>query len=235
MSPFAVFLIFCMSYTRMSISEKGIDVRGTLGFKPLFVPWENIERIRAKHGSEALILKESLQTKSAKSMANWSGIYIRGVPYYDDEQRGFINQLRYVPIDAFGWWFEHGNLKTKIQEFAPSLIESFEEERKISAVASEKDKKIIKIVFGITALLLAAAIYIGINEPEFMKNESFVAFDNILSIIFKSVLSIVLVLTGGLNFISSTRFLKEGKIFLSIFWMIAAIIQLLLIVAILST
>ena len=128
MMPFALFVWFCIWYPRLTVSTKGIEVRGTGGFGSISIPWTLIERLRLDPGSEALVLSEPLNTKYTRSLRNWSGLTYRGAQFYSAEQQALMADERYIPLEAYAAWFEKGELLSVFHQFAPHLVEHFGEQ-----------------------------------------------------------------------------------------------------------
>lgn len=162
MLPFAAYLAWWAWRTRLVLSESGVWVRAGNADTPETIPWTNIERLRLKVGSEGLVLREPLDCKMTRRLALGAEMTYRGMPMYDDEQTELIKARRYVPLDAFGQWFEKGRLLEAIQRFSPELVSGFEEIRTQSRREQERGMRTLRLAMLLVGLLIAAGIILGL-------------------------------------------------------------------------
>ena len=228
MLPFAVFMCFCAWYPRLTVADDGIHLRGIIGFAPFSVAWEMLENLRLNPGSEALILRQALQTRAARSWSNWSGVNLSGSPLYDDAQKQLINAALYVPIEAFAWWFEYGDLLAAMRKHAPAIFEHFEARRAAAKQARKSDRKMITIVSAITASVIALAVIAGIYYSDTFDGSKIGSIANLTMSSLGYVVALVLGLYAICNLATAFRFATARKFGLAIFWLVAAIVQFLL-------
>ena len=162
MLPFVAFMLFWAYYPRLTVDASGINLRGTIGLASIFVPWKNVERLRLTPMSEGFILRDPLDTKATQKLRNYSGVVLRGAAMYDQEQRQFMSDLRYVPFEAFAHWLDRGTLLRAIEQYAPNLVSNFTAERAAAKRIDPRDKRIIIVVSAIAVLALITAVLFGI-------------------------------------------------------------------------
>jgi hypothetical protein len=164
MSPLAIFLFWMGNFPRLTVSPQGIVARGVVGFSTVEVPWDGIEKLLMRPNKQALVLRVPLNTKAAKRLSRWRHMTYRGVPMYDDEQKQYIAEERYVQIAVFYYWFKHGELLNEIRAYAPRLGEQYDAQQGEFAEMKKKEAKEWLIAAGIVAAIIAAMIAFGLFE-----------------------------------------------------------------------
>lgn len=235
MLPFAAYMFFCAWYPRLKVCSDGLELRGIIGFAPFKVRWEQIERIRLLPGSEAFILNQAIQTRASKQWANWSGVSYRGAPMYDQEQRELINQARYVPFEAFAWWLENGSLLQTLKNHIPEKLENYSQQIIEAKELRSKNRRVLQIVFSGSAVVIILAIYAGLCHPDWLDDPQVGSIAMRLIDLLQAVIALGLFLHALVNTIAAIQFVKKRSIGLAIFWLIAAVIQVLLSVSILAS
>ncbi len=237
MLPFAGFLGFCVWYPTLFVGPAGVTVRGCLGFSTVVLPWENIERLRLSPATEALILRNPLEDRLANKLRNWAGTTMAGAPLFNDEQRQLIAEGRYVPVEPYAWWFEHGELLNTIRQFSPALVEHFAEDRKAARAADSSKKTVIIIVSAITAVALTIAVLAGLYSDD-LSPETRSRLDgwgNSFEAVAGWGLAVVFTLYGVVNLINAYGHLRKGNFGIAFLWFAMGVIQLLLCLAILGS
>ena len=228
MLPFFIFMCFCAFYPRLDVTPDGLHLRGVIGFARIFVAWTSIERLRLEPGSEALVLRDPLTTRSARSWGNWSGVRYSGAPLYDREQQELIKAARYVPLQAFAWWFEHGDLLALMRTHAPALFENFDQVMQTAKQRSAASRKIVLGVSVFTAICIGLAVYLGIYYPDLFDHPTVGSLASKISIVLGYVIALVLSWCAIVNLIASFQFARSRKYGMTAFWLIAAVVQFLL-------
>ena len=228
MLPFFIYMCVCAYYPRLSVCADGLMVRGVIGFAPINIAWESIERLRLNCGSEALVLRQPLQSRAARFWGNWSGTSYSGSPLYDQEQQELIRAARYVPLQAFAWWFEHGDLLTNMRSHAPALFENFDREISAAKLARASNRRMIIGISVLTVACLAVAVYFGIYHPDALENPSVTSFGNKVLTVAGYLVAVVLGLYAVANILAVFQFAKARKFGMAAFWLVAAVVQFLL-------
>ncbi len=111
--------------TKLTVSAAGVSLKQTGG--TLQAPWNEIIRIRIDKGREGFVTSVPMTGSGAELFARFRGIGQRGsAATYDDEQRALLEERRFIPIEAFGWYLRRGTLFDDIVRFAPQLSKDLE-------------------------------------------------------------------------------------------------------------
>lgn len=121
-SPFSILLLVAAFRTRLSVDERGLNARGTVGMSSVGVAWDEIQALRLEPGSEGAILKAPLEGKGSKMMKLFAGAAFRGVSLYSPEVQQLITEGRFLPLEAFTWWFQKGDLRSAIEKYCPRVL-----------------------------------------------------------------------------------------------------------------
>jgi len=121
-----VFLIglpffFIVRYTRLTISPDGVEVRQfgwTVG-----AAWDNVAALCLDPGAQGLELRRPMTGWGAKILAGGNAMVSRMVMFYPPEHKKLVDEHRWIPVEPFGWWFRHGQLRQDIARHAPWLFE----------------------------------------------------------------------------------------------------------------
>lgn len=106
--------------TRIELTDKGVRLYQFAMY--METTWSNIESISTERGHEGFITKSALASKGAGRL---SGLRDTG-PYHED-QREFMRQRRWIPIEPFGWYLRRGSLAKDIARLAPHLCDALSE------------------------------------------------------------------------------------------------------------
>lgn len=224
-------LLFSAWYPHLEVRSDGVEVRGAIGYSKFFVPWEDIDSLRLIRWSEGLILRKPLTIRAAQNWKNWSGVTFGGAPMYSEDLRELIDEACYVPLAIFGCWSKDGVLMKAIKEYAPHLIENLEKERAeggeeaiTGGGLTKENKLVLLLVFGFTGLIVAASIFVGLYYPEALEHLG--ALNNIGRYAGYAA-GFAMALYGMVNIRASYHFLRNRKPWYALFWLVAAIVQLL--------
>jgi hypothetical protein len=121
MSVFLGLWQWLVSYTRLELSAGGVALR-QFGWR-LEAPWDRIDHLRMDRGREGFVVTEPMQTKGARRLASVSGFGMYGTSMYSDEQRYWMENGQWIPVEPFFYAFRKGPMKTDIERFAPGLLE----------------------------------------------------------------------------------------------------------------
>lgn len=236
MLPFALYLFYSARYPRLDVGADGISIRGTVGRATIDVPWDSIQQFRFTPGSEGIVLCEPSQDPSLLRLRNWAGATFSGAPLYDDQQQTYLEELRYVPIEAFGWWLAEGSLRAAISQHAPALVEHYAEARSAALENQEKDKRVIRIVALFTGVLMIAAILLGLFFPDLSPDTQATLrrLEGQLSQVLGWILCVAFSIYATTNLVSAYRFARRRQFSVALLWLSMALVQLLLVLAILG-
>src|SRR5204863_301033 len=145
------------------------------------------------------ILKEPMDSRGAQRFADNAGISFQGAPFYDVARRQLLAEQRFIPIEAFGYWLTHGDLRNVVAQYAPDLIANADPSGGAvpgtePAPKVSSSRKVVIII--VAALLVAAGIVIAVWHSD-------AQIDRILLI----PLAVILFLSATRNIISVVQFL----------------------------
>lgn len=90
----------------------------------MHAPWPTVERVRLDRAREGIVVREPMEGRAVERLAAIRGIWISGVPYYDEAQQQLMGERRFIPIDPFAYLLRNGRLLADFDEFAPGLGEA---------------------------------------------------------------------------------------------------------------
>ncbi len=116
-----IFAICGWYYPSLVLTPEGIS-RYNVGYT-LSTSWDNIIELRLTRGFEGLILRQPMEDRGAHRFAVAAGARfgIGAVPLYPTEIVKMIKAHRFIPIEAFAYWFKHGKLGDEIAGYAPGI------------------------------------------------------------------------------------------------------------------
>jgi hypothetical protein len=234
LAPTLSILLFTSWYPRLTVSPEGIRVRGAIGYSSLLIPWTNIERMSLRANKEGLILREPLRNRAIARWKNWTGVSFLGAKFFDDQQQQYIDEQRYVPIAIFAFWLRHGELATEIASYAPSLAKDIRAQqpgyRKEQSAANLTMMRVLAISLLICACTIGYAIWSRNQPPErrarLAKGES--ELDRFAGRAFALSLGIYALM----NLRAAFSFWKRKQAGFAAFWLVYAVIQILLVAGI---
>jgi hypothetical protein len=217
----------------MIVGPEGIKIRGVDGLNSLTIPWSNIERIRLKGNGEFLLLREPLETRSAKNLPYWAGVRYMGARFFDDEQLQYIAERRWVGLQPFAFWIRHGDMGDQIARYAPALADGMQAQRaeyqKSQAAYNRTLKMVLLVSLAIFAGTIAFAAYAANQPPE--KKAIIAEGEHALDKMIVWGFSLSLTAYAILNLRASARLLMQKHFGLAAFWFLFAVIQVLLVFA----
>lgn len=231
--PFALLLLFFAFFPRLTISSAGIEVRGTVGFSTILVPWSDISRFLWVPGKEGIVVKSPLNSPAAKRLRNWAGITYKGVPFYDEEQRALLREARYVPVTPFAYWFCRGAATEQLRSFSKPLADDIQNQMPAYLVTRSSNRRAILWLFVAIAAVILPAIVIGAMgwklPDEWQETAGYGMV--VLSKIAGTAVVVGIVGYTWLSLRSAWRYLKDQKPGLALLWLAIAAVEALMAVA----
>jgi hypothetical protein len=211
-------VVLVLRAARLHVSNDGIELR-QLGLR-VATPWDNVAGVRLVRGREGIVLHRPLEGKGAARLAAGAAIRIRGASFYDAEQQQLILEHRFIPIEAFAYWLEHGDLRQVLQMRLPTSV-AFESAARVAPERLTGGR--LALVVAIIAAALAGGFALAMAPPETRgRVEWMLAIPIALA---------MLVYAAG-NAMAAWRYLKHGSIGWFLLWAAMAVVQGLLAIAI---
>ena len=184
-------------------------------------------------GREGIILREPLQSRAAKSWANWSGLSYMGARFFDDEQKFYIDRQRYVPLLAFAYWLRHADLLAQLTGHLPAMADDL----RAQELTYHKQRSAVKRrtwwVIGISLLVMAGTVVCAVwarHQPA--AQQAMIAHgEHILDRWLARIFAVCLAAYGLFNFYASFGFLRRKHFGYAVFWFLFGVMQILLAVA----
>jgi len=104
---------------KLIVSAEGIETR-QVGAR-LQSSWANVAGLRLVPGSEGFVLRAPMSGRGAQRFAGAAHVRIRGAALYDESRLQLIDELRFIPIEAFAYWLKRGDLREILARVAPDL------------------------------------------------------------------------------------------------------------------
>jgi hypothetical protein len=203
---------------RLDLTDEGIELR-QLGWR-VSTSWENIAGIRMVRGREGLILHAPLADKGAERLAAAAGVRFRGASLYDAEQERLIAEQRFIPLEPFAYWFEHGDLGATLAARLPLLSgpEAF-----APVDAPKLPPQRVALIAAIIVAALAAGIVLAFASPETQWR-----VERILAVPLAAAMAVY----ACANSVAAVRHLRAGRYGWFLLWAAMALVQLLVVLAI---
>ena len=112
--------VWALRSVKLTLTPDGIELRHAGG--TLETTWENVEAMHLAPGGEGFILREPIQGRAAARYATASQLVVQGAPLYEPYRRNLLAERRFIPIEPFGYWLAHGDLRHTIERFVPGLV-----------------------------------------------------------------------------------------------------------------
>lgn len=212
--------VWAVGTARLILTPGGIELRQAGG--TLETPWSNVQTLHLARRAEGFILREPLQSRSAVRYATASQLVIRGAPLYEPLRRQLLAEQRFVPIEAFGYWFVHGDLRQTIERLAPGLVQEGEEAAATLGVQSPRMSTTRMIGVSATILAACAAGVLAAARPD---------VGPIVMRVVLWVLAPAMVLMGVGNGVSAASFFRQRRLGSGLLWTIVAVAQVLIALA----
>jgi hypothetical protein len=113
------FAVAGLWFPRLVISESGIE-RHDLGYR-LGTSWANVSAVRLTKLSEGLILHEPMSGKGATRLRRAGAPRLGGgsLSLYRGDVRELVAEQRFLPLEAFAYWIDHGALGDDLRRHLP--------------------------------------------------------------------------------------------------------------------
>lgn len=118
-SPFLIWWHWYMRRVRLELSAQGVTQRQ--GRHVLCAPWADIESLRLDRGREGFVTRVPMEGSAAERLAAIRGLWVSGVPFYDETQQQLMGERRFIPIDPFAYLLRSGRLLADLDQFVPEL------------------------------------------------------------------------------------------------------------------
>jgi len=202
---FVPFLIAQRRFPLLIFSGEGVELRH-LGMT-LATPWENVVGVRGGPGG-GLILKEALEGPGAGRLAATAGVSIRGATLYTPEALSYIAEHRWIPIEPFVYWLEHGDLGEELVRRAPWLAEQVATARlpRPGGLVADDGKPLpasrVWLIVGLIGLGVLVGVGMSLGPPD---------LSNALARGLNGVLAVALALTSLGPFLAAWRLFGRGR------------------------
>ena len=209
-------VIFIVWRTRLILSSEGVDLR-QLGYR-LSTPWSNIAAVDRTPGREGFVLSQPLESRGAHRLGGMADVQITssGVTMagYQGGRSDLVAQRRFIPIEAFGYWFKRGDLESVIRRFVPDVnMESHE----LAVPSMPLRRKILVIAIIVVSGSLGLLIGSGVLPTSV--NDFFIRILN-------SVTALCCLIVGLAGLSSTVHFAIKKRPALAILALAAALISL---------
>jgi hypothetical protein len=211
-------LVLVLRAAHLHVNNDGIELR-QLGLR-VATPWDNIAGVRLVRGREGIVLHRPIEGKGAERLAASAAIRIRGASFYDAEQQQLIIEHRFIPIEAFAYWLEHGDLRQVLQSRLSASV-AFESAARVAPERLTGGR--LALAGAIIAAALAGGVGLALASPETQARA-----ERILAI----PIGLAMVAYVAANAVAAWRYLKHGNIGWFLLWASMAIVQALIAVAI---
>lgn len=116
---FAVAMYFLMRYTRLVLSDEGVKLY-QFGYR-LETDWSNVAYLDEGSGREGLVLLRPMNCPGASTLRSARHLAMKDVGFYNDKQIKLLGEQRFIPIDAFAYRLDRGNLRADVNRRAPAI------------------------------------------------------------------------------------------------------------------
>lgn len=198
---------------RLWVTDDGIELR-QLGMR-VITPWNNVAGLRMVRGGEGIVLHRPLEGKGAVRLAASAGFGFRGASFYDAEQQQLIAEHRFIPIEPFAYWLEHGDLREALAGRVPALSAS----DAFTPVAAPKlPRRTLATIVAIIAAAVAAGLAAALAGPEIQAR-----VDRVLAV----PLGLATLAYAIVNSVAAVRYWRRRNYGWFALWGALAIVQLL--------
>ena len=116
----AIFLLVCtcviylsVRFARLELTESGVKLR-QIGYT-LETTWDNIEKLYDARRAEGLVLRRPMDASGAGVLRAFRSTGVgAGIRMYNTEQIQWLAEQRFIPIDAFAYWLDRGDLRAQL-------------------------------------------------------------------------------------------------------------------------
>jgi hypothetical protein len=212
--------VLAIRSARLVVSEHGIELR-QLGAR-VTTSWDNVAGLRLDRGREGLVLHRPLAGAGAERLAAAASVTFQGAWLEDPERRALIMEQRLIPIEAFAYWIEHGDLRAILTARVPAL--SAPEAWRPPAPPKLPPWRVALIVAIILAAMGAGAVLALASPATQLRAQRILAIPAGLAI------AVYALANAG----AAVRFWRRGRYGWSVLWSAMAAVQALVVVAILG-
>lgn len=118
------FIVTAWHYPQLRLEPQGITLRQT-GYT-LEAPWVSVKCLWQNAGQAGIVLKSPMTCPGADRLAMVSRSFFGRI--HTPEVRAMIADKRYIPLEPFVYWLQHGDLAAQLNTGAPGLAKSLETE-----------------------------------------------------------------------------------------------------------
>lgn len=215
-----IFLL-ALGRARLRVSDEGVELR-QLGWR-VATPWHNVAGVRLDRGGEGLILHQPLSGKGAERLAAASAITFHGSPLYDAERLDLIAARRFIPIEAFAYWLEHGDLRAILSDRVPALSAP-------GAWTPPQPTRLPRRRLALIVAIISAALGLGIVLA-FSSPQAQARAERLMGIPVAMAVAVYTVVNVG----AAVRHLRAGRYAWAALWALMALVQALIVAAILGS
>ncbi|MEO8135667.1 MAG: hypothetical protein ABI831_17025 [Betaproteobacteria bacterium] len=124
----AVFMLFLTAvlylpliwYQRVKLTDNGIMVRA-LGCT-VATGWDNLEQfILRPGGSAGIVTRKPMTGSGVERLRRYRNLGYNGIPRHDEDERQWLLEGRYLPLQGFNHAVKNGALQREIAQFSPAL------------------------------------------------------------------------------------------------------------------
>lgn len=215
------FIALALRAARLRVSDEGIELR-QLGMR-VTTPWNNVAGVRVGRGREGIVLHRPVEGKGAARLASSAGVRFRGASFYAADQQQLIAEHRFIPIEAFAHWLEHGDLRQVIEARVPTVAVS---ESADTTAPERLTRGRVSLIVAIIAAALAGGFALAVASP---------ATQHRVERLFAIPVGLAMVAYAIVNGVAAARYLKRGNIGWFLLWAVMAVVQALIGVAVWGT
>ena len=220
---------------RLILSAEGVQFR-QFGYN-LASPWENVVRLWLIKGQQGFELSRPMENYSAKLLAGTAEtrITMQGVPMDfvpGEHRKGLVVDRKFIPAEAFAYYFDRGNLLADIRRYAPQIADDPLRDADLVATATETDQKPMGIagwvaLGSIVAVALTLGILMGTNSvPENVQRGAVTVIEGLIFLALGAY--------GVVNIVSSYNYARTGRWGRAALTAVFALLQVLICLAILG-
>ena len=212
--------VWAVQRARLTLTPGGVELRQAGG--RLSTTWANVETVHMVPRAEGFVLREPMPGGAAERYADAAQLVVRGAPLYDPWRRQLLAERRFIPIDAFAYWFTHGDLRPVIESYAPGLVALGEAD---AAGRAQNTPRIstprILLISGIVITAGTTGI-LAASRPDFAP---------VLTRVVLMVLGLAMAILSVGNFVSATSLFRRQRHGIGALWAAMAVVQLLVALA----
>lgn len=211
---------------KLIVSADGIETR-QVGAR-LQSSWANVAGLRLVPGSEGFVLREPMSGSGPQRFAGASQVRFQGAALYDDVRLQLISERRFIPIEAFAYWWTRGDLRAAIARAAPDL-EARTDPSGGPVPGTSGPEGMSKSRIWLLVLFIAVLIGIGVGINFLPPDARRVTFRVLLVPV-----GLAFAVLAGRNFLAAIRLLGARRWGGGALWFCLALVQVGIVLAILG-